>query len=172
MGGSSLIAHSIDRQSSTEYAYFPTPSTTYISQATLAHSISGEGGDAHARLEPASSPAGGEAVDLLHFNDPKDLIEKEVTDMAQYLVFHTYDPKLATSATQMAVTKTVIEGFTTDTYCITSWAAVGAGKIACLWEATSEQAIIDAFAKVENIPIDGIYPASVIDWAEMKKMLA
>jgi hypothetical protein len=91
--------------------------------------------------------------------------------MAQYLVFHTYDPKLATSANQMAVTKAMIEGFTADTYCITSWVAVGAGEIACLWEAASEQAIIDASAKVENMPIDGIYPVSVIEWAEMKKIL-
>ena len=92
--------------------------------------------------------------------------------MARYLVIHTIDPRSATSVNQMAITKAVIEGFTTDTYCITTWSAVGAGKMACLWEAPSEQAIIDAGAKVENVPIDGIYSASVIDCAEMKKMLA
>ncbi|HUU64194.1 MAG TPA: nickel-binding protein [Dehalococcoidia bacterium] len=92
--------------------------------------------------------------------------------MARYLVIHTIDPKSATSVNQMTITKATIDSFTTDAYCITTWAAVGAGKMVCLWEAPSEQAIIDACAKMENVPIDGIYPASVIDWAEMKKMLA
>jgi len=108
----------------------------------------------------------------LHFNSLINSIEKELTKMARYLVFHTMDPRLATSVNQMTVTKAIIDSFTADAYCITTWAAVGAGKLACLWEAPSEQAIIDAFAKVENIPIDGIYPASIIDWAEMKKALA
>ena len=108
----------------------------------------------------------------MHLNSPINSIEKEITKMARYLVIHTIDPRSATSVNQMAVTKAVIEGFTTDTYCITTWSAVGAGKMACLWEAPSEQAIIDAGAKMENVPIDGIYPAVIIDWAEMKKALA
>jgi hypothetical protein len=49
--------------------------------------------------------------------------------------------------------------------------APGAGKLACLWEAPSEQAIIDAFAKGLDMSTDGIYPATVIDWAEVKKTL-
>jgi len=92
--------------------------------------------------------------------------------MARYLVFHTMDPRLATSVNQMAITKAVIDSFTADVYCITTWSAVGAGKLACIWEAPSEQAIIDACVNMENVPIDGIYPAVIIDWAEMKKALA
>ena len=155
-----------------EYAYSPTTNTTYISQASLAQSVSRDGGDAHARPKPASSRAGGDAVGSLHFNSPIDSIKKEITEMARYLVIHTVDPRSATSVNQMAVTKAMIDGFTADAYCITTWSAVGAGKMACLWEAPSEQAIIDAFAKVENVPVDGIYPAAIIDWAEMKKALA
>jgi hypothetical protein len=95
--------------------------------------------------------------------------------MAQYLVFHTMSVGTLTTDSAMKAAKAMLDCFTTDTYCITTWAAVGSGKQVCLWEATSEQAIIDMFAKVKNIldmPIDGIYPASAYDWAEMKKTLA
>lgn len=91
--------------------------------------------------------------------------------MASYLVLHTFDPKMAASEAQADMPKAMLDTFTSDTYCIASWVASGAGKIACLWEAPSEQAVIDAIAKVPPIPIDGIYPAMVIDWAEMKKTL-
>jgi hypothetical protein len=91
--------------------------------------------------------------------------------MAKFMLLHTYDPRKGASENQMAVMKAVLGIFTKDTYCIASWMAPGAGKIACLWEAPSEQAIIDAYAKGPDIPVDGIYPATVIDWAEMKKTL-
>jgi len=68
--------------------------------------------------------------------------------------------------------KAILKCFTKDTYCIASWMAPGAGKIACLWEAPSEQAIIDTYPKEVDIPVDGIYPATVIDWAEIKKTMA
>ena len=92
--------------------------------------------------------------------------------MAQYLLLHTLDPRTAKSADQMSVMKAVVGSFTADTYCITSWMALGAGKIACLWEAPSEQAIIDVYPKEADIPVEGIYPAAVVDWAEVKKTLA
>jgi hypothetical protein len=93
--------------------------------------------------------------------------------MAKFLLLHTVDPRRGTSEAMPGVIKGVLSTFTADTYCITSWVAPGAGKIACLWEAPSEQAIIDAYAgKGPDIPVDGIYPATVIDWAEMKKTVA
>lgn len=92
--------------------------------------------------------------------------------MARYLVLHSYDPRFAKSKTQLEVTKAILNCFTKETYCITSWMAPGAGKIACLWEAPSEQAIIDAYPDDVEIPIDGIYPAAVADWAEIKKTMA
>jgi hypothetical protein len=92
--------------------------------------------------------------------------------MAKFLLLHSLDPRTATSEFQMAVTKAAADMFTKETYCIASWLAIGAGKIACLWEAPSEQALIDAYAAKEpSLAIDGIYPATVIDWAEMKKSL-
>jgi len=101
---------------------------------------------------------------------------KEVKEVAKFLVLHTIDlrsadPKAYTSDAQMSMTKRMLDAFTADTYCITTWIAVGAGKAACLWEAPSEQAIIDVLAKAPVLPVDGIYPTTVIDWAEMKKML-
>ena len=91
--------------------------------------------------------------------------------MAKFMLLHTYDPRKGASVNQEAVMKAVLGIFTKDTYCIVSWMAAGAGKIACLWEAPSEQAIIDAYATGPDIPVDGIYPVTVIDWAEMKKTL-
>jgi hypothetical protein len=49
--------------------------------------------------------------------------------------------------------------------------AKGAGKAACYWEATSEQAVIDAIAKVPEMPTDGIYPMELVDWEDLKKQL-
>ena len=92
--------------------------------------------------------------------------------MARFLLLHTVDPMKGTSQAQMGIVKAVLDTFTEDTYCITTWLATGAGKLACLWEAPSEQAIIDAYStKGPDIPADGIYPTEVIDWAEMKKTL-
>jgi hypothetical protein len=93
--------------------------------------------------------------------------------MAKFLLLHIVDPMRGTSGAMPGIIKATLSTFTKDTYCITSWVGGGAGKIACLWEAPSEQAIIDAYAaKGPDIPVDGIYPATVIDWAEMKKTAA
>jgi hypothetical protein len=92
--------------------------------------------------------------------------------MALYLVLHTYDPSIAKSENSLGVMKAVLNCFTKETYCITSWMAPGAGKTACIWEAPSEQAIIDVYPKDMPIPIDGIYSAEVVDWAEVKKTMA
>jgi len=97
--------------------------------------------------------------------------------MAKFLVLHTIDLRTADAAeysteAQMAKVNDSLAAYTAETYCIASWVAAGAGKIACLWEAPSEQAIIDVFAKMpqkSQVPTDGIYPAMVIDWREMKK---
>ncbi len=95
---------------------------------------------------------------------------KEASEMAKFLMIHTIDPKAGKTDAYPSIIKGVLNASTNDTYCITSWVAGGAGKIACLWEGPSEQAIIDVFAaKGPDLPIDGIYAASVIDWAEMKK---
>ena len=96
--------------------------------------------------------------------------------MAQFLVLHTLDLRTAdlkayATEAQMSLMKGMLDAFTAETYCITSWVAGGAGKMACIWEASSDQAIIDVLAKAPPFPVDGIYPATVIDWAEMKKAL-
>jgi len=92
--------------------------------------------------------------------------------VAHFLLLHSLDPRMGRTEAQPGIIKAVLDSFTQDTYCITSWMAPGAGKIACLWEAPSEQAIIDALPREVDLPVDGIYPALVVDWAEMKKTLA
>ena len=92
--------------------------------------------------------------------------------MAKFLLLHTVDPMRGTSGAMSGIIKGVLSTFTKDTYCIATWVAGGAGKIACLWEAPSEQAIIDAYPEGVDIPVEGIYPATVVDWAEVKKMMA
>ncbi len=97
--------------------------------------------------------------------------------MAKFLVLHTIDLRTADAAeysteAQMAKMNDSLAAYTAETHCIESWVAAGAGKIACLWEAPTDQAIIDAFAKIphrKQLPVDGIYPATVMDWREMKK---
>lgn len=91
--------------------------------------------------------------------------------MAKYLVLHTYDPRRFSTDAAMKDVRPMIDAFTRDTYCVTSWTALGAGKTACLWEAPSEQALIDVFARAPDLPIDGIYPAGVVDWAEMRQIV-
>lgn len=70
------------------------------------------------------------------------------------------------------VTSTLNDAFTKDTYGITSCLAGGARWLFCMREGPSEHAIIDVTAKVSSaLPVEGIYPVSVIDWAEMKKAM-
>jgi len=92
--------------------------------------------------------------------------------MAHFMLLHTMDPRKAATENQMPVMKGVLNTFTKDTYCVTSWMSPGAGKVACLWEAPSEQSVIDAIARLPaDLPVDGIYPTTVVDWAEMKKTM-
>jgi hypothetical protein len=66
----------------------------------------------------------------------------------------------------------MMDAFTADTYCIASWVGLEtffSGKLVCLWEAPSKQAIMDFFTKLPVWPVDGIYEAAVVDWAEEKK---
>jgi hypothetical protein len=98
--------------------------------------------------------------------------------MARYIVLHPLDLlnsdlKDYTSEAQMGLVKKYLDVFTKDTYAVSSWSAIGAGLLFCMWEGPSEQAIIDVIAKVSDGPAtEGIYPVSVIDWAEMKKAMA
>lgn len=92
--------------------------------------------------------------------------------MAQFLALHTIDPRGFTSEAQPGIIKACAEAFTPETYCVASWVSGPAGKIACLWEAPSEQAVVDVIAKIALVPVDGVYPTMAIDWAEMKKQMA
>jgi len=67
------------------------------------------------------------------------------------MAYHMSNPMLATSDNPIIAAKSLVDVLIADTYCITTWTAVGRAKLACLWEAPSEQAIIDAFARVQNI---------------------
>ena len=97
--------------------------------------------------------------------------------MAKFLVLHTIDmrtggAKEGSSEAQMTKVNDYLAAFTDETYCVASWIAAGVGKVACLWEAPSDQAIIDVVARIpekSQLPTDGIYPAMVIDWREMNK---
>ena len=92
--------------------------------------------------------------------------------MARYLMVHSFDPRIAKSEVQMQVIQPLLKSFTKNTYAITSWMAIGAGIVACLWEAPSEQSIIDVYPPDVDLPVEGIYPVTVIDWAEIKKTVA
>ena len=97
--------------------------------------------------------------------------------MARYMLLHPLDllntdPKNYTSEAQMGMVKKYLDACTKDTYVVTSWVAIGAGELVCMWEGPSEQAIIDVLAKIsDGLPTAGIYPMSVIDWGEMKKAM-
>ncbi|MCL4466412.1 MAG: DUF4242 domain-containing protein [Chloroflexi bacterium] len=91
--------------------------------------------------------------------------------MAKFLALHTVDPRMFVTDPNFTFVKKALASMTPDVYCIRSLMAKGAGKIACEWEASSEQALIDVFAKVPELPVDGIYPVEVMEWAEVKGQL-
>ncbi len=91
--------------------------------------------------------------------------------MPKFLVLHTIDPRMFATDPEMKVYKKSLEIMTPQAQCISSLVAPGAGKIACEWDAESQQAVIDCLAKAPELPVDGIYPAQMIVWAEVKKQL-
>ncbi len=68
----------------------------------------------------------------------------------------------------MKIVKRVLSVLTPQAQCVRTLTVAGAGKIAREWDAESEQALIDCLAKVPELPVDGVYPAQVIEWAEVK----
>jgi len=91
--------------------------------------------------------------------------------LAKFLALHTVDPKMFVTDPTFAFVKKALAAMTPEVYCIRTFTARGAGKLACEWEASSEQALIDVVAKVPELPVDGIYPMEVVEWAEVKKQL-
>jgi len=91
--------------------------------------------------------------------------------MARFLALHTADPRLFATDPSFALQRKILRALTSEAWCIRTFLAAGAGKIACEWEASSEQALIDAIAKVPEIPVDGIYPMRVIEWEDVKRQL-
>ena len=89
----------------------------------------------------------------------------------KFLLLHTVDPKLMVSDPNLTIAKKILAAMSPEAQCIRSWVARGAGKIACEWEASSEQAVIDAVAKAPELPVDGMYPMEVMEWAEIRKQL-
>jgi hypothetical protein len=76
--------------------------------------------------------------------------------MARYIVLHPLDLLNSdlndyTSEAQMGLVKKYLDVFTKDTYAVSSWSAIGAGLLFCLWEGPSEQGIIDVIAKVSEM---------------------
>ena len=95
--------------------------------------------------------------------------------MAQYIVVHTpLDAKIYAGDAFANFAKEIVSSFTKDLHCIATWAWGGGTNAICLWEAPSEQALIDFFAdpaRTVQVPVNGIYPATVTDWAEAKKQM-
>ncbi len=96
--------------------------------------------------------------------------------MPKYLVLHTIDlaklPKDTTGYLWSGADK-LLESFTPTCHCIASWIGIRGfytGKMACLWEATSKQAIVDMLRIAPVAPVDDIFDSTmVVDWAEEKK---
>jgi len=99
--------------------------------------------------------------------------------MPKYLVLHTLEiAKLPKDPTgyMWSGTDKMMDLFTKDCHCIASWIGMQGfytGKMACLWEAPSKQAIIDLLTIVPVAPVDAIFDSTlVVDWAEEKKKRA
>ena len=95
--------------------------------------------------------------------------------MARYVVVHTpLDAKVYAGETFGKFAAECIEAFTKQVYCITTWQWGGGTNAVCLWEAPNEQALIEFFAarKTMQPPVNGIYPVTVTDWAEVAKSMS
>ena len=95
--------------------------------------------------------------------------------MPQYLVLHTLDlGRLPKGGQLWAAAYDLLDLYTKDCYCSQSWIGLQgfyAGKMACLWEAPSKEAIVDMLSKVTiGPPVDAIFDSTlVVDWAEEKR---
>ena len=91
--------------------------------------------------------------------------------MAKYVVVHTpVDAKLYAGDTFPNFAAECMGAFTKQTYCEYTWSWGGGTNAFCLWEAPDEQTLIEFFAARNlQVPINGIYAASVTDWAEARK---
>ena len=89
--------------------------------------------------------------------------------MAQYVVVHTpVDAKIYAGDTFANFAKESIGAFTSDTRCLYTWSWGGGTQAVCLWEAPDEQTLIEFFAARQvQVPVNGIYPASVTDWGAL-----
>ncbi len=93
--------------------------------------------------------------------------------MAEYIVVHTpLDAKMYANDGMTALAKEIVPEFTADVFCKTTWSWGGGTCSLCLWEAPSEQDLIELFGAMEiQVPVNGIYPATVTDWAAARKQM-
>jgi hypothetical protein len=94
--------------------------------------------------------------------------------MAKYLVLHTIDlVRLPKGGQLWGAAYDLLDSYTKDCYCSQSWIGLQgfyAGKMACLWEAPSKEAIVKMLGQVAGPPVDAIFDSTmVVDWAEEKK---
>lgn len=95
--------------------------------------------------------------------------------MAKYVVVHSpLDAKVYAGDTFSRFAKECIDAFTDDVFCETTWSWGGGCNALCLWEAPDEQTLIEFFAArtTMEVPVNGIYAASVTDWAQAAKAMA
>ncbi len=87
--------------------------------------------------------------------------------MAKYVVVHTpVDAKIYAGDTFPNFAKECAEAFTRETFCEYTWSWGGGTSALCQWEAPDEQTLIEFFAiRKTQVPINGIYPLSITDWA-------
>ena len=94
--------------------------------------------------------------------------------MAKYLVLHTIDlAKLPKGGQLWAAAYDALDLYTKNCYCSQSWIGIQgfySGKMACLWEAPSKEAIVNMLSEVAGPPVDAIFDSTmVVDWAEEKR---
>ena len=95
--------------------------------------------------------------------------------MAKYVVVHSpLDAKVYAGDTFSRFAKECIDAFTDDVFCETTWSWGGGCNALCLWEAPDEQTLIEFFSArtTMEVPVNGIYAASVTDWAQAAKAMA
>ena len=94
--------------------------------------------------------------------------------MAKYFVVHTpVDAKIYAGDTFTNFAAECIGAFSDEVYCEYTWAWGGGTQAVCQWESPDEQTLIEFFAARETqVPVNGIYPATITDWAEARKAMA
>jgi hypothetical protein len=95
--------------------------------------------------------------------------------MAKYVVVHTpLDAKVYAGDTFGKFAKECMDAYTDDLRCETTWSWGGGTNAVCVWEAPDEQTLIEFFAarRTMQVPVNGIYPVSITDWAAAAKAMA